>query len=193
MSVRDAIENLKEEMIKEGIQPETGLGTDLFLFSSTLAPVVNIDLLITNSRKQILLAWRNDPHCGTGWHFPGGCLRFKERLEERLQKTAMSELGTTVLFDEEPIKTFEIFSDDYREGIQDQRERAHFITLVYKCWLPQSWELERNNVTPGNPGYLRWFDALPENLLSVQDCYRASWHEISSKLWRLSENEQVGK
>lgn len=78
MSVKNAIENLKIEMKKEGILPETGLGNDLFLFSSTLAPVVNVDLLITNPKQQILLAWRNDPHSGIGWHIPGGCVRFKE-------------------------------------------------------------------------------------------------------------------
>lgn len=68
MSVRNAIENLKMEMKEEGILPETGLGTDLFLFSSTFAPVINVDLLITNPRQLILLAWRNDSHSGMEWN-----------------------------------------------------------------------------------------------------------------------------
>ncbi len=78
MSVTSAIDNLKDEMQKAGIKSENGLGTELFLFSSTLIPVVNVDLLLTNSKHEILLAWRDDPHTGKGWHIPGGCVRFKE-------------------------------------------------------------------------------------------------------------------
>ena len=47
MSVTSAIDNLKDEMQKAGIKSENGLGTELFLFSSTLIPVVNVDLLLT--------------------------------------------------------------------------------------------------------------------------------------------------
>lgn len=64
MSVTSAIDNLKDEMQKAGIKSENGLGTELFLFSSTLIPVVNVDLLLTNSKHEILLAWRDDPHTG---------------------------------------------------------------------------------------------------------------------------------
>ena len=66
MSVTSAIDNLKDEMQKAGIKSENGLGTELFLFSSTLIPVVNVDLLLTNSKHEILLAWRDDPHTGKG-------------------------------------------------------------------------------------------------------------------------------
>ena len=66
MSIQSAIENLKAEMEKESI-----------------TPVVNLDLLITSGR-QILLSWRNDRYCGQGWHIPDGCVRFKDRPEERI-------------------------------------------------------------------------------------------------------------
>lgn len=190
MSIQSAIENLKTEMEKEGIVPETGLGNEMFLFSSTLAPVVNVDLLITDGSR-ILLSWRNDPHCGQGWHIPGGCIRFKEKLEERIQKTAMTEIGTAVSYDKEPVKVFEIFSDHYREGIHNQRERAHFVTLAYCCWIPDGWSVGSQNAKPGEEGYLKWFDSLPDELLAVQNCYKTSWNEISKTLWRMNKNEQV--
>lgn len=155
MSVKNAIENLKMEMKKEGILPEAGLGNDMFLFSSTLTPVVNVDLLITNPNQQILLAWRNAPHSGIGWHIPGGCVRLKETLEERIQKTAVAEIGTRLQYDKEPIKVFEIFSDGYRIGLEDQRERIHFITLVYQCRIPQDWEINEHAANPGEVGYLK--------------------------------------
>lgn len=181
MSIEQAIKELKSEMQSEGIIPETGLGNELFLFSSTLAPVINVDLLIINDKKQILLSWRNDPHCGIGWHIPGGCIRFKETIEERIQKTAKVEVGYEVEYSKEPVKIFEIFTKQNRENIIDQRERAHFITLVYKCRLPKESDIECNNKKCGEVGYLKWFDVLPENLLDVQECYRNCWNEICEK------------
>ena len=133
MSVTSAIDNLKDEMQKAGIKSENGLGTELFLFSSTLMPVVNVDLLVTNPKHEILLSWRDDSHTGRGWHIPGGCIRFKERLMDRVQKTAIAEFGAEIVCRPEPIKVFEIFTNHYRDEIEDQKERVHFITLVYDC------------------------------------------------------------
>ena len=185
MSITSAIDSLKNKMLAADIQPENGLGTELFLFSSTLMPVVNVDLLVSNEKREILLAWRDDPHTGTGWHIPGGCIRFREKLADRIHKTAISEFGTEVSFNPEPIKVFEIFSNECREKIEDQRERAHFITLVFACKLDAKktipLELERSAYA-GKPGYLKWFSKLPDNLLSVQKCYRESWSEIREKL-----------
>lgn len=192
MSIKSAIQNLKSEMNKEGVTPENGLGKDLFLFSSTLTPIINVDLLVTNEKHQILLAWRDDPHTGTGWHIPGGCIRFMETAEERIQKTAQEELGTMVGYYAEPIQVFEIFFPRVRKGITDQRERAHFITLAYECYLPVGvcW---KNNKQAGEPGYLHWFETLPNNLLEVQNCYRAKWSEISKKIWRKENYGQLEK
>lgn len=185
MSVLTAIDKLKDEMLTAGIKPENGLGTEMFLFSSTLMPVVNVDLLVTNPKHEVLLAWRDDPHAGTGWHIPGGCVRFKEKLIDRVQKTAIDELGTEVICQPEPIKVFEIFSDNYREGLKDQNERAHFITLVFACKLKdETASLEREkSIYEGKAGCLKWFAELPYDLLNVQRCYKENWNEISKRLW----------
>lgn len=184
MRVTTAIDKLKDEMQAGDINPENGLGTELFLLSSTLMPVVNVDLLVTNSKREILLTWRDDPHAGTGWHIPGGCVRFREKLIDRVQKTAITELGAEVICQPEPVKVFEMFSDEYREGLEDQNERAHFITLTFDCKLKDATiPLEQEkSIYDGKPGYLKWFAELPDNLLTVQECYRESWVEISGKL-----------
>ena len=50
-----------------------------------------------------MFSWRDDEQCGAGWHLPGGCVRLKETLEQRLHVCAKSELGTDVLCDMKPV------------------------------------------------------------------------------------------
>lgn len=88
--------DFKNAMSRNGVDPENGLGDELFCFVSTLMPVTNVDLIIINERRQILLSWRDDKDYGQGWHIPGGCIRFRETFKDRIQKTAMHELGTSV-------------------------------------------------------------------------------------------------
>lgn len=154
------------------IQPELGLGEELFLQISSLVPIVNVDLLVFNDKGQFLLTKRDDPHCGKGWHVPGGCIRFKETCEDRIRKVAQKELGISLLsIDKEPIKVFEIIEHKHRP-IENQNERAHFITLVYKCHVAETYVINNGDLTEENAGFVKWFDKLPDNLLSIQDCYR---------------------
>lgn len=164
---------LNQYLQQHGIEPEKGLGEELFLFVSSLTPIVNVDLLVYNKQGQFLLTRRNDPHCGVGWHVPGGCVRFKETFEDRVRKVAEKELGITNLkFEQEPIKVFEIFSNKKREII-NQDERAHFITLVFRCEAPADYQIDNGSLNESDAGYIKWFDKVPEDLLEIQDCYKA--------------------
>ena len=154
------------------IHPEQGLGEELFLQVSSLVPIVNVDLLVYNDKGQFLLTKRDDPHCGNGWHVPGGCIRFKETCEERIRKVAQKELGISQLsIEKEPIKVFEIIEHEHRP-IENQNERAHFITLVYKCHVDDAYVISNGNLTEEDSGFIKWFAKLPDNLLSIQNCYR---------------------
>ena len=154
------------------LNPEEGLGENLFLIVSSLVPIVNVDLLVYNDKGQFLLACRDDPYCGQGWHVPGGCVRFKETCEDRIKKVAQQELGISdIVFDKEPVKVFEIINHGHRD-IVNQNERAHFITLVYKCYVPEDFTIENQGTKVGEVGFMAWFDKLPDNLLSIQSCYR---------------------
>lgn len=168
-------------MEEENILAHNGLGDDLFLFASTLMPVINVDLLVLDRQDNILLSWRDDAHCGRGWHIPGGCIRFRETVRERVEKTALQELGCKVQFDPDVLHVFEIFSSEPR-GIQNAQERAHFITLVIPCRLEEGFSLEHQAKKPGEPGYLQWFPCLPDDLLDIQNCYREQWTVIQNKL-----------
>ena len=156
----------------DNVHPEEGLGKELFLQVSALVPIVNVDLLVYNSKGQFLLTWRDDPHCGRGWHVPGGCIRFKETFEERIRKVAKNELGLVdFTFDKDPLKVFEIIDNGRRE-IDNQNERAHFIALAYKCYAPDDYEIDNRGKKEGNVGYIKWFDRLPGDFLGIQSCYK---------------------
>lgn len=74
-----------------------------------------------------MFLWRDDEQCGAGWHLPGGCVRLKETLEQRLHVCAKSELGTDVLCDMKPVLI--------TENIEPKRDRGrtHFISFLYQC------------------------------------------------------------
>lgn len=159
-------------MSELGISAKDGLGDDLFVFVSSLSPIVNVDLLVYNSHGQFLLSKRNDNHCGSGWYVPGGCVRFRESLDDRIKKVARNELNLVDFkYDKQPIKFFEIICNEPRD-INVQDERAHFITLVYKCYAPDSYVIENKGKTEKDEGYIKWFDKLPDDFLKIQTCYR---------------------
>lgn len=161
--VSKALEELKKAVYEEGVEPCKGLPEELFIFSTTLAPTVNIDLFLTNEKRQLLLAWRNDVYSGRGWHIPGGCVRLKERLAERIAKTAEKEIGVPIIYDPVPLAVREFIEQDYRPNLSNQLERCHSISFLYSCSLTSGCEIpEQKNGTE-----LRWFDRLPDDLLKM--------------------------
>lgn len=172
MSLNESIQQLKREMRKDNVNPSITLPEPLFLFSTTLSPVVNVDLIVTNSSNQILFTWRDDPYNGSGWHIPGSCIHFKETIEESIQRCAENELGSSVAYNPSILAVVEHIID-YERPIEDQNERGHFITLAYHCTLPERYELRDG---------MKWFDDLPDDLVRTQDAYRKHWKEIKGKL-----------
>jgi len=120
MNILEAIRVLDETVVS----PSEGLPYDLFCYVTTITPMVNVDLLIKDEKQRTLLAWRDDPHCGRGWHVPGGIVRFRETLEARIQKVAETELGCAVNYDLKPIAINEIIK-------AERTVRGHFISLWF--------------------------------------------------------------
>ncbi len=160
MDIETAIEYLDMQIT----DPTSGLPDDLFYFASRIMPMVNVDLLIKNNDGHTLLSWRDDPYAGKGWHIPGGIIRFKEKLETRIAKVAEKEIGTAIQYSSEPIKITQV--------ICEHRNRGHFISLLYECSVPPGFEPENKNLTIKMPGFLKWFEKCPENLVKVHEMYR---------------------
>lgn len=159
-----------------------GLPEELFLAISEIMPIANVDLMVLNDDRQILLSWRDDPYSGTGWHLPGGCIRYKETMLERVQKTALAELGMEVAVKPEPLAV--------RDAILGKREpepriRAHHLAVLYECSLPESFSVEAANLgrTQKTVGFLKWFDRIPPDMLTIHEIY----HDIFCR-YELIEN-----
>jgi colanic acid biosynthesis protein WcaH len=148
-------------------EPVDGLPEEFFIFLSRFTPLINVDLLIQDDRRRTLLTWRQDDTYGAGWHVPGGIIRYKETLEDRIRATARRELGAEVAFDAQPIAVEQLMD-------RDRRERGHFISLVYRCRLlgPPDPGLRYEQGGPPLRDQWAWHEGCPSDLIVAQAHYR---------------------
>lgn len=162
MQVRSLIETL-ESRIKD---PSQGLPEELFLFVSRPTPIVNVDLLLKNSKNETLLTWRDDEFYGPGWHVPGGIVRFKETAATRIHAVAEKELGAKVEFRHTPLAINEIIS-------AGRSTRGHFISLLYDCELISTLDPSLEYKTsPIRHGEWAWHASCPNELIPVHEIYK---------------------
>ena len=145
---------------KDGRQ---GIGKGLLEAISSLTPLVSVELIIRSADKQMtLLTWRQDELYGPGWHVPGGVVRFKEKLLDRVKRVLEDELGIRDAVTDGPMGSHEIFN-------AQRDKRGHFISFVFAVTLqsdpPQS---KKANTEPHLAGQWRWFRSCPENFIKNQ-------------------------
>jgi len=146
-----------------------GLGNELFLSLSRLTPIVNVDLLVQKSfggRLHTLLSWRSDDFY-LGWHFPGGVLRFKEKLKSRVKRVAEQELSSPITNIEGPL--------EINETINPLRDvRGHFLSFLYSVELSSYPEVGADDSNEEiKSGTLKWFLQAPNDLLRQQKIYES--------------------
>lgn len=166
------IERLREELPEAIAGAERGLPDEVFSFVSSVTAMVNVDLLVMDEQKRILLSWRKDEQ-NNGWHIPGGIVRFKETFSQRIHRTALKELGMDVVFDDNPLKISEIFMPYQRRG--------HFISFLYRCYLPPNYSLKDQKKSENEDGYLAWHKEIPA-LVPGQSVYEDFLNEKWKKL-----------
>lgn len=155
--------NLFEPFINN---PSKGLPEEIFLFISRITPIINVDLLIKNKQNQTLLTWRDDGCYPPSWHIPGGVVRYKEPISNRIQAVAASELRARIKFKKKPLAINEVI-------IPSRRIRGHFISLLYECKLISSLDknLKYEKGIP-QPGQWAWHKKCPKNIIPVHRMYR---------------------
>ncbi len=159
MELRDII-GLLESSVKD---PTQGLPEELFLLTSRITPLINVDLLIKNDQNQTLLVWRDDGYYPPGWHIPGGIIRYKETIAERIIVVARNELGCEVHHDSEPLAINELIH-------YTRKNRGHFISFLYQCNLvTQPDENLKCKSDLPNQNEWMWHSCCPGNLISVHN------------------------
>lgn len=155
--------DLLESEIKNSLD---GLPEDIFLFLTRVTPMINVDLLIKNKSSQTLLTWRDDGVVYSGWHVPGGIIRYKETISDRIKAVALIELGAKVTFKTKPLAVNEVI-------IPKMMNRSHFISLLYECTLnsPLNNEIKYKSGI-AKPGEWAWHDTCPKDLIPVHGMYR---------------------
>lgn len=148
------------------IDAKNGIGEELYLAISQLTPSVNVDLIIKSpDLKSTLLTWRHDEFYGPGWHVPGGVIRFKEKMLDRVHKVADGELGCKVKVNSEPIGYHEMFN-------HTRDVRGHFVCFVFQVELYDSPSLAKFAGENPENGQCRWFSSCPDNLIPNQAALR---------------------
>lgn len=145
--------------------PSRGLPDEVFYYISRTTPLVNVDLLVKDEGGRTLLSWRNDRYAGQGWHLPGGIIRFKETMEERVRQVAATEIGAPVDFDPVPLAVNQLIAPQLPV-------RNHFISILFCCRLPGTFVPDNGGRTRHDAGYLMWHAGCPDHLLAFQEIYR---------------------
>lgn len=133
----------------------------LFRFITEVVATANVDLLVRDPARGVLLAWRDDSF-GQGWHVPGSIIRHREEIGHRIAACARDEFGCEVAVDEGVAAVIQIFDD-----------RGHSVSLCYRATL--RGPLGRRLVGAEDrqaPGDLRWFKAAPPDLYPSHRVYR---------------------
>lgn len=139
------------KLLRKVKNPHNGLPEQIFIALTKIVPFVACEMALVNSKKKILLTWRDD-QWWTGRHFPGGLMRLGESFEENLQNTARRELGIK-------LASFKfLFLHNYQKG-----RRGHAISLVFLC---------RTNQKPHDG---KFFKAIPKDLIAIQ---KPLWRKV---------------
>ena len=150
-----------ETLLAKLAGPGAELPWPLFRFVNEVVATANVDLLVTDPARGVLLAWRDDPF-GTGWHVPGSIIRHREEIVHRMAACARDEFGCAIDVSDRVAAVIQIFDD-----------RGHSVSLCYRATL--RGEPGRRLVSEGeppNPGDLCWFETPPANLYPSHFVYR---------------------
>lgn len=127
----------------------------LFNYVSSITPLVSVELIITCPSRLVLLNWRDDGLYGPGWHLPGGIVRHKESLIDRIRFVALKECG---------IDRFESCTFLQINQIMNPNRnlRGHFISLVYGLSIGYDPFVDQADFQNGSLGL---FSSAPTNLI----------------------------
>lgn len=127
-----------------------------FIYSRS--PRICVDLLIVNSKKEVLLTKRDIEPYKDHWHFPGGRIKFRERAEDAIKRIIKGELGIN-LTEDAPFIGFCQFLEEVQKG-QDR----HSISIVHLVKIPDDVVINLDK----NAKEVKFFSELPSPIIPPQ-------------------------
>lgn len=136
----------------------TYLSDEDYDFIYSRVPRVCVDLLIKNSKGEVLLTERDIEPYKDHWHFPGGRIKFRETAEMTIKRILKGELGQEI-----DVTPRIVGFCQFLEEIQKGQER-HSVSIVHEITLPDSIEIKLDNQAKD----VRFFAELPEPIIPPQ-------------------------
>lgn len=134
----------------------------LFDYLSSITPLVNVELILKDPQSSVLLTWRDDGLYGPGWHLPGGIIRHKETIAERILQVASSECGLS------DFKSCQLLQ--LNQVMNPNRDlRGHFISFVFGLETDSPFKLSPPELSNGSR---KAFTYTPPNLIQQHQRYR---------------------
>jgi colanic acid biosynthesis protein WcaH len=110
------------------------LSTDDFLAVVRLAPLVSLDLVVTNPRGEVLLGLRTNRPAAGFWFVPGGRIQKDERLDDAFRRLTGEELGHPLhLGDAAPLGVYEHLYEDNFAGAPGVS--THYVVIAHRVSL----------------------------------------------------------
>lgn len=113
-----------------GTQTDAFLPSGLFASVVAHAPLVAIDLIVTDPQGAVLLGLRNNPPAQGFWFVPGGRIQKNETLNTAFMRISEDELGCAMpIAQSRLVGVFEHFYDVNFAGVKGAS--THYIVLAY--------------------------------------------------------------
>lgn len=134
------------------------LSDEEYDFIYSRSPRICVDLLIRNSKGEVLLTKRDIEPYKDHWHFPGGRIKFRESAADAIKRILKGELG-------QEINITPIHSGycEFPEEVQKGQDR-HSISLVHEINLPDDVVIKLDNTAKD----VRFFSELPSPIIPPQ-------------------------
>jgi len=138
------------------------LPPDLFKSVIKNTPLISIDILFSNYRKEYLLGKRKNQPAKGFWFVPGGRVLKDETLEEAFRRICINELGRAYDLAEASFNGY--YQHFYQNNFFDDEFTTHYIVLSFRlsfgnddinlpldqhddyCWLTKDSILNKKDV-----------------------------------------------
>ena len=106
------------------------LDHDTFRTVVDATPLVSIDLVVENSRGEILLGDRVNRPAKGKWFVPGGRVRKGETLDQAFARLSREELGTT--FSRNDSTFLGLYEHHYNDSVFGDAPNTHYVVLAHR-------------------------------------------------------------